>query len=194
MIQPFEMKALRPMRLHNGVVSTTSDVWSMLVATRNGDLNRVKELVEHCPALLTCQYDYTAPLQLAVREGHLEIARYLVEQGTLDPSYRNHPFQETLVTLAEDRGYGEIAELLKRSLSNPELTHEWGDTGAIERGKDETQRRFQEFVDKNNHAEVEAMLKAQPELARDEDAFWGEGIHAMAAKDAHAASRHGLRR
>jgi uncharacterized protein len=183
MIQPFEMKQTRPMRLHNGVVSTTSDVWSMLVASRNGDLKRVKELAKHCPALLTCQYDYTAPLHLAVREGYLDVAHHLVEQGALDPSYRNHPFLERLVTLAEDRGYGEIAELLKRSLGNPELTHEWGDTGAIERGKDETQRRFQEFVDKNKHAEVEAMLKAQPELARDEDAFWGEGILAMPAKD-----------
>jgi hypothetical protein len=57
MIQPIEMKQTRPTRLHNGVVSTTTDVWSMLVASRNGDLSRVKELVEHCPALLTCQYD-----------------------------------------------------------------------------------------------------------------------------------------
>jgi ankyrin repeat protein len=183
MLQPLEMKQTRPMKLHGGVVSTTADVWNMLVGSRNDDLNRVKELASHCPALLTCQYDYTAPLHLAVREGHLDLARHFVEQGALDPTYRNHPFLEPLVTLAEDRGYGEIAELLERSLDNPELTHEWGDTGAIERSKDETQSRFQEFVDKNKHAEVEAMLKAQPELALDEDAFWGEGILAMPAKD-----------
>src|SRR5262245_25050306 len=91
MIQPIEMKQTRSMRLHRGVVSTTSDVWSMLVASRNGDLKRVKELAEHCPALLTCQYDYTAPLHLAVREGHLDVARYLVEQGALDPPRRSRP-------------------------------------------------------------------------------------------------------
>jgi hypothetical protein len=38
-------------------------------------------------------------------------------------------------------------------------------------------------VDKNKHAEVEAMLQERPELARDELAFWGEGILAMPAKD-----------
>jgi hypothetical protein len=79
----------------------------MLLASRNGDLKRRKELAENCPALLTCQYDYTAPLHLAVREGHFDLSRHLVEQGALDPSYRNHPFQETLVTLEEDRGYSE---------------------------------------------------------------------------------------
>src|SRR5262249_11904730 len=52
------------------------------------------------------------------------------------------------------------------------------------RGKDETQRRFQEFVDKGKHAEVEAMLKEKPGLALDDDAFWGEGILAMPAKGA----------
>ena len=184
MIQPFEMKALRPMKLHGGVISTTSAVWNMLVASRDGDLNRVKELAEGCSALLTCQYDYVAPLHLAVREGHLELVCYLVERKALDPTYRNYPFLEPLVTLAEDRGYGEIAVVLKRTLDNPELTYEWGDTGDIERGKDEIQRRFQDLVDKSKHAEVEAMLKRSPELALDQDSFWGEGILAMPAKGA----------
>jgi len=183
MIQPSEMKETRPMKLHDGVVSTTSDVWDMLVASRNGDLDRVKELSTRCPALLTCQYDYTAPLHLAVREGHLDLVHYFVRHRALDPTYKNHPFREPLVTLAEDRGYGEIAKLLKQSLDRPELTHEWGDTGAIERGKDEAYRRFQELVDKNKKAEVEALLLERPELALDEDAFWGEGILCIPAKD-----------
>jgi hypothetical protein len=64
---------------------------------RDGDLARVKELARRCPALLTCQYDYTAPLRLAVGEGHLDFVRYLAEQGALDPGYKNHPFLEPLV-------------------------------------------------------------------------------------------------
>jgi len=155
----------------------------MITASRDGNLDRVEELISSCPALRTCQYDYTAPLHLAVREGHLDLVRYLVEQGALDPTYKNHPFLEPLVTLAEDRGSGEIVEFLKQSLVNPELTHEWGDTGAIEWDKDETQRRFQDLVGTNKHAEVEALLKERPELALDEGAFWGEGILCMPAKD-----------
>jgi ankyrin repeat protein len=176
MIQPLEMKETRPMKLHDGVVSTTTDIWNMLTASRDGDLSRVQKLAQSCPRLLTCQYDYTAPLHLAVREGHLELVRYLVEQGALDPGYKNHPFLEPLVTIAEDHEYVEIAEFLKQSLDNPQLTREWGDTGGIEYGKDETQRRFQDFVYKSQHAEVEAMLQERPELALDEDALWGEGI------------------
>jgi uncharacterized protein len=80
MIQPAEMKEPRPMKLHGGVISTTTDVWAILTASREDDLARVKELAERCPALLTCQYDYTAPLHLAVREGHFKVVRYLVEQ------------------------------------------------------------------------------------------------------------------
>ncbi len=183
MIQPFEMKETRPIKLHDGVVATTTDVWNMLTASRDGELDRVKELAHRCPALLTCQYDYTAPLHLAVREGHLDLVRYLVEQGGMDPTYKTHPFLESLVMVADDRGHHEIAELLKQSLDDPKLAREQGDTGKIVYGKDETERRFQELVDQNRHAEVEAMLKERPELALDEDAFWGEGILMMSAKD-----------
>jgi ankyrin repeat protein len=189
MIQPAEMKSSRPMELHGGVVSTTADVWSMLTASRAGDLGRVQELVARCPALLTCQYDYTAPLHLAVREGHLELVRYLVAAGALDPTYKNHPFQESLVTLAEDRELREIADFLQQSLRDPALTHAWGDAPAqIDRGR----------VDKNQHAEVEAMLRERPDLAQDDDAFWGEGLLMMPAKDGDHAllellMRHGAR-
>jgi uncharacterized protein len=126
MIQPIEMKKTLPMELHNGVISTTTDVWNMRTASQEGNLARVKELAQRCPALLTCQYDYTSPLHLAIREGHLDLVRYFVGQGALDPTYKNHPFLEPLVMLAEDREYGEMVELLKQSLDNPALIHEWG--------------------------------------------------------------------
>jgi len=54
MIQPFEMKETRPMTLHDGVVSTTTDVWNMLTASQYGDLDSVKELAQRCQALISC--------------------------------------------------------------------------------------------------------------------------------------------
>lgn len=182
-IQPNEMKHTRPMQLHDGVIATTTEVWEMLSASRDGDLKRVRALAARCPALLTCQYDYTCPLHLAVREGHLEVVRYLVEQTGIDPNYQMHPFLESLLTCAEDRGHTEIAAFLRASSASPQLVRTWEDTGRIERGRDEMAQRFQQLVGEGKLAEVEAMLQQRPELARDEDAFWGEGILAMPAKD-----------
>jgi uncharacterized protein len=181
MIQPAEMRETRPMKLHGGVISSTTDVWNMLTAAQNGDLAGAKAMVERCPALVGGKYDYTSPLHLAVREGHLELVHYLVKHGGLDPADRNHPFMEPLVVAAEDRGDDEIAGYLKQSLKDPSLTHTLGDTGKIDFGKSELERRFQELVDQGRHIEVEAMLKERPELALDEVAFWGEGILSMPA-------------
>jgi len=86
MIQPVEMRATRPMTLHGGAVSTTTDVWDMLSACREGDLARVLRLLAREPALATCQFNYTPPLHFAVREGHLPLVRALVERGACDPS------------------------------------------------------------------------------------------------------------
>jgi uncharacterized protein len=183
MIQPLEMKETHPIKLHSGGVSTTTEVWDMLSASFEGDLDRVAALVDSNPLLLTCEYDYTSPLHLAVRERHVEMVRFLCKRGALDPTYRTHPFLESLTTVAEDRGFDEIVEILKQTLADPALTREWGDTGAIDYQKDETQTRFQQLVNDRQHAEVEAMLQDQPELALDETAFWGEGILAMPAKD-----------
>lgn len=184
MIQPAEMKETHPMKLHDGRVSTTTEVWNMLSASCAGELARVVELVEANAGLLTCQYDYTSPLHLAVREGHTEVVKFLVERGALDPTYRTHPFLDSLVTVAEDRGLDEIKETLEDALANPSLTRAWGDTGAIDHEQDQTQIRFQQLVNDHQYAEVEAMLHDRPELARDETAFWGEGILAMPAHDA----------
>ena len=87
MIQPVEMQKTLPMTLHGGVMSTTTEVWEMLSATRDGDLERVMPLVSRRPELCTCQYNYTPPLHFAVREGHLSLVRALVERGAFDPAY-----------------------------------------------------------------------------------------------------------
>jgi ankyrin repeat protein len=183
MIQPREMKETHPIALHDGAFATTTEVWEMLSASYAGELDSVEKLVDRNPRLSTCQYDYTSPLHLAVREGHLQLVGFLIERGALDPSYSTHPFLDSLITVAGDRGFEDVKQLLQQAYATPGVAREWGDTGGIDYERNETQTRFQQVVNDQRHDEVEAMLKDHPELALDETAFWGEGILAMPAKD-----------
>ena len=142
MVQPVEMRKTLPMKLHGGASSTTTEVWEMLSASRDGDLDRVTRLIEQRPELSTCQHNYTPPLHFAVRERHLALVRALVERKALDPNYKTYPFGDSFLTMAQDRGYEEIARFLQDALAGPDLTRKWVDTGEIDYQQDEEQRRF----------------------------------------------------
>jgi ankyrin repeat protein len=64
------------------------DVWSMFQASRDGNLDQVKELVARRPDLVRCEYNYTPPIHFAVREGHTELVRFLLAHGADASSYR----------------------------------------------------------------------------------------------------------
>ena len=182
MIQPVEMRKTLPMTLHGGVVSTTTEVWEMLRASRDGDLDRVMQLVSQRPELSTCQYNYTTPLHFAVRDGHLPLVRALVGQKALDPGYKTYPFGDSLLTMAQDRNHDEIAVFLQGALANPELTRKWRETGNIDYEQDEEQIRFDKDLHGGNLQEVERFLRDRPELARNEMSSWAEGVLMMPAK------------
>ena len=78
------MKLNLPMKLSNEVVSTTTKVWNILVAGKDGDIEAVKKLGEECHELLYAQYNYTPPIHFAVREGHIELVKYLLKEGAHD--------------------------------------------------------------------------------------------------------------
>jgi hypothetical protein len=198
MIQPVEMRVTLRVRFHDGHYSTTTDVWNMLTACRDGVIARVDELVCGCPALVLCDYNYMPPLHLAVREGHVELVRYLVERGAANPNYVTYPYKETLLTVASDRGYEEIAQILEDGYRAADSTRPPDEGGEIEYEKDEERVRFQKLVGSNALAEVEALLARRPGLALDELAFWGEGILSMPANRGNREMielllRHGAR-
>jgi ankyrin repeat protein len=116
LIRPVELSAGHRFKLADGTDATTDDVFAMFVAARDGDIEAVKRLVARNPPLVTVEYNYTPPIHFAVREGHREIAEFLLDRGA-DPAYRSYPFQESLLTFAEDRGHDDVAELLRRRLS-----------------------------------------------------------------------------
>jgi hypothetical protein len=88
---PVEMRAGLTMRLHDNTTVATADVWSILTASRDGHLERVRELASATPSLVRCEYNYMPPLHLAVREGHLDIVRFLADRGAVNPKYLTYP-------------------------------------------------------------------------------------------------------
>ena len=178
---PIEMRAGFNMRLYDNTAVPTADVWDMLAACRDGRLERVTELVEACPSLVLCDYNYMPPLHLAVREGHLEVVRFLADRGAVNPKYVTYPYKETLITLAADRGYDEIARVLEeRSVTvDPDRPGEEG--GHIEYETDFERRRFQRLIAANTPGPVAELLRKRPELALDPFTFWSEGVLMMPA-------------
>src|SRR4051794_9465477 len=81
------------------------DLWSLFEASASGDLAAVKRLVGARPDLVYAQYNYTPAIHFAVREGSLEVARYLIDQGTETIDYRSYPFQDSLPFAASGIAY-----------------------------------------------------------------------------------------
>ena len=183
MLQPIELKLELPMQLSNGVVSTTTKVWNILVASKDGDLDSVKKLGAECPELLYAQYNYTPPIHFAVREGHLDLVKYLRENGAHDPSYKIYPFLDSLQTVANDRGYNEIETLLNEYAADPSRQKYAGDNGKIDYNRTSLQQEFERAVDKNKLERAKEILSEHPEFAKDETYFWSEGILLFAAKE-----------
>ena len=174
------------MTIANDIVVTTMQVWEILVASRDGDLETVKDTVSECPEMAYAQYNYTPPIHLAVREGHSELAEYLLfECGAHDPDYKTYPFLDSLDTLAGDRRFEPIVEMLRRYREDPAAQKFRGDNGRIHFPRTERQIELQRAVDKNDIEAVKRALEENPEWALDNTFFWGEGILCMPAKGNH---------
>ncbi len=59
MTLPIEYRVAEPVELPGGCEATTHEVWPMLSASRAGDLNAVRKMVEGCPGLVHAEYNYT---------------------------------------------------------------------------------------------------------------------------------------
>ena len=90
------------------------DIWSVLTAARAGDVGELRALLARDSSLALAEFWYTPPLHFAVREGHAEAARLLIDHGA-DVSHRTYYGygKETLLDLALDRQHEAVAELLR---------------------------------------------------------------------------------
>jgi ankyrin repeat protein len=109
MFQPQSLKSTeyQPWSRGRGV-----DVWEMLCGGITGDVELIKNLITADPNLVECEYEYFKPLRFAVRENQRSAVDYLLENGA-DPAYEAG---DSLVTIAGDRGYTELAVFLESTL------------------------------------------------------------------------------
>jgi hypothetical protein len=147
------------MEVANGVLSTTTKVWNMLNASKTGNFDLIKKMIDSCPELLYAQYNYTPPIYFAVREGHLDIVQYLLQQGAHDPDYKNYPFLDSLQTLAKDRGYQQIVEALDEYAHHPAMQKFKGDNGTIHFNRTKLQQEFEDAVHTHDLKQTKAILK-----------------------------------
>jgi ankyrin repeat protein len=143
------------------------NLWSLFEASASGDLPAVKRLVEAGPELVQAQYNYTPAIHFAVREGRLEVARYLIDRGAETVDYRSYPFQDSLLTIAEDREDGAMAELL-RKVAAQRFPVAPGVSAFLDAAK------------RGDRAAVRAALAEDPAMARASDDTGDTALHGAA--------------
>lgn len=146
------------------------DVWDAIRAAVNGDADALRRLLERDPNLYRAEYWYTQPIHFAVREGHLEATRVLLDAGA-DPAAGR--LGEDLVTVARDRGHEAVAELLEER--------------RVRRGRArpaDSDHPIHVAADAGDAARVRALLDAEPELVRRRDRVGGTPLHRAVAASA----------
>ena len=87
------------------------ETWDTICAAAEGDLAMLRRLIGHDAGLSRAEYWYTPAVHFAVREGHLDAVRLLIEHGA-DPE-QNGLHDGSLIDMARERGYADIVRVLE---------------------------------------------------------------------------------
>jgi ankyrin repeat protein len=101
---------IKPRELEN---DRGRDLWDTITAAAAGDTPTLQRLLARDPTLSQADYWYTQPIHFAVREGHIEAVKLLLEAGG-DPEWNGY-HNGSLIEMARDRGHERIAQLLEEA-------------------------------------------------------------------------------
>jgi ankyrin repeat protein len=158
MTQPDELKKSEPLVWSSGI---GTEVWALFQACLAGDLPGVERLVARDPTLVRCHCRYRKPLYFAVRENRLEVVEFLLE---LDPDPFGLAVNDSLIEIAQDRGYAEMRRLLETKFG--------GRFGASPRGEP-----VAAAIREHDLVKVRALLNGSPELLHAGDQRSNQPIH-----------------
>jgi ankyrin repeat protein len=88
-------------------------IWNALRASDQGDVATLRSLIDRDPTLSRAEFWYTPAIHFAVREGHEDAVRLLLDAGA-DPEW-NGLHDGSLIVMARERGHAEVARLLEEA-------------------------------------------------------------------------------
>src|SRR6266446_4296499 len=143
-----------------------SDVWDAICAAATGDAEALRRLLARDPNLYRAEYWYTPPIHFAVREGHLEAVRVLLEAGA-DPAAMGLS-GDSLITVARDRGHEAVARLLETTKDQ---------RGRTAPDPARADHRIHAAAVAGDAAQVRKLLDADPQLVHRGDGQGGTPLH-----------------
>lgn len=146
------------------------DTWATIVAAAEGDTGTLRRLLQRDPGLSRAEYFYTHPIHFAVRSGHREAARLLLDAGA-DPEWNGY-HDGSLSEMARDRGHEAIARLLEDARER---------RGRIAPGEDHP---IHEAAKAGDVHRVRELLDADPSLLDRGDRMGGTPLHRAVIRSA----------
>lgn len=119
-----ELMNNRPLK---GATGRGPDVWKLFVASVDGDLDTVKQLINNDPAIVRTQVAYRTPIYFAVRENRIPVVEFLLQSGA-DPL--STTVDDSLLDICRDRGYTDMANLLQANFRKIHGASSCGETVA----------------------------------------------------------------
>lgn len=167
MSQPAVMKTRR--YLCDDEYVNGNDAWALFKAAAEGNRSRAENLLARDPRLARAQFWYQFPIHAAVREGHTDLVRLLLESGC-DPGrsvFLHNSWRELLQT-ARERDYRDVEKLLRR-----EMRKRFAYTAEFD--------PVAQAVLARNPRRVLSLLRKHPQLVKAADAQGQNAIHLAVA-------------
>jgi ankyrin repeat protein len=141
------------------------DAWALFKACAAGDVPKVTGLLAKDRRLANAQFWYQFPIHMAVREGHAQVVKLLLDHGA-DPGQSRFTYNswDKLLLTARERGHRQVESMLQRA-----MTKRFNYTPEF--------HVLKEAIIARDSRKIGAALARQPELAQSSDALGNNALH-----------------